>query len=136
MDPIVPRKLADMPPEEILRLPPCMDLDKFVLDRVLEGPVELLEETGVSVPMFSRNFGHAYPVLIKTVLDGQPITIHVDPVNFESAKAAGQIVRKTEVNTWRLEMGEYVGYGRSFPEAICKLAICKKFEIRGRHEKR
>jgi hypothetical protein len=128
---LTPRKLLDMPPDEILRLPPCMDLDRYILEKVLDGPLDLLEETGLTAPMFSRNLGHCYPVLIMCVVDGDPLTVSVDDSIYESAARAGQIVRKTEVKSWCVSSGNHKGYGRTFPEAVCKLAICKKFDIRG-----
>lgn len=126
---ITPRKISEMPPEEILRMYPCMDLDRYILEKVLEGPLELLDEVNVSSPMFSRNLGQCYPLLIMCVVDGDSITINVDEANFESAVAAGQMVRKNSIKTWCLSSGKYKSWGRTFPEAICKLAICRKFNI-------
>ena len=119
-----------MTPRDILKLPPCMDLDKYVLDKVLEGPVEAIQEFGVSIPSFSNNTGHCYPILVMLAVNGEPLNIVLDDAYFNIALRSEQVVRKNECKVWRVSNNKYVGFGRTFAEAVCKLAICVKFDIK------
>jgi hypothetical protein len=133
---IEPRKIGDMPPKEVLRLYPSIDLDKFVLDKVLDGPLDFIEETGASLPMFSQRLGACYPIIISLTNNNEELRIQSGLEFFAEAIVNGQMVRKTETVTWKVSDGKYVGYGRVLSEAICKLAICRKFDIVGAYEKR
>ena len=122
-----------MPPEEVLKFWPSMELDIWVFEKVLQGPYDVVEELRGAgmVPSFSRDFKVCYPLLIMAVMSSQDIKISVDEGAFYEAVSRGQMVRKNEIRTWRIKDGDIVGYGRTFPEALCKFMICKTFNIKG-----
>lgn len=128
-----PRKLLDMPPEEALKFYPSMELDIWVFDKVLQGPYDIVDELKANnaIPSFSREFKSCYPLLIMAIMASPKIEISVDEGAFHEAVMKGQMVRKNEIKLWRIRDGEIVGYGRTFPEAICKFMICRTFGIKG-----
>jgi hypothetical protein len=129
---IEPRKLFDMPPVEVLKFYPSLELDIYVFEKVLQGPFDVVAETrGLSmVPSFSRKFSDCYPLLIMAIMSSQRLEVSADEGAFVEAVRKGQIVRKNEIRTWKIKDGEFSGYGRTFPEALCKFMICKTFNIR------
>jgi hypothetical protein len=137
MSKLEPRKLLNMPVEEVLKFYPSMELDIYVFDKVLQGPYDIVEETrGLAmVPSFSRKFGDCYPLLIMAIMSSPKLEISADEGAFVEAVRKGQMVRKNEIRTWRVKDGDTVGYGRTFPEAICKFMICKTFNIKGTNVK-
>lgn len=127
-----PRKLLEMPPDEALKFYPSLELDIWVFEKVLQGPFDVVMETRGTgmVPSFSRKFSDCYPLLIMAIMSSPRLDISVDEGAFVEAVRKGQIVRKNEIKMWRIKDGDFVGYGRTFPEAICKFMICKTFEIK------
>ena len=133
MKKLEPRKLLAMPPEEALKFYPSMELDIYVFEKVLQGPFDVVKETrGLGmVPSFSRQFKDCYPLLIMAIMSSPKLEISADEGAFVEAVRLGQLVRKNEIRMWRIKDGDIVGYGRTFPEAICKFMICKTFDIKG-----
>ena len=130
--PIEPRKLLAMSPEEVLKFYPSMELDIWVFEKVLQGPFDIVEETrgAGAVPSFTRKFSDCYPLLIMAIMSCQKLEISADEGNFVEAVSLGQLVRKNDIRTWRVRDGDINGYGRTFPEALAKFMICKTFDIR------
>jgi hypothetical protein len=130
--PIEPRKLLAMPPEEVLKFYPSLELDIWVFEKVLQGPFDIVAETrgAGAVPSFTRKFSDCYPLLIMAIMSSQKIEISVDDGAFVEAVNLGQLVRKNAIQMWKVRDGDMVGYGRTFPEAIAKYMICKTFNIR------
>ena len=119
-------------PEEVLKFYPSLELDIWVFEKVLQGPFDIVEETknlGL-IPNFSRRFGDCYPLMIMAIMSSPNINISVDEGAFYEAIQKGQLVRKNEIKMWRVRDRDIVGYGRTFPEAICKFMICKTFNIK------
>ena len=132
MSKLEPRKLLDQPPEEMLKFYPSLELDIWLFEKVLLGPFDVVEETKNLniVPQFSRKFGDCYPLLIMAIMSSDKLEVSADEGAFAEAVRKGQMVRKNEIRTWRVKDGDLVGYGRTFPEAICKFMICKTFDIK------
>lgn len=131
--PIEPRKLMQMPAEEVLKFYPSMELDIWIFEKVLQGPYDVVEELrgGSVIPSFSREFKSCYPLLIMAVMSSPKLEVSADEGAFYEAVQKGQLVRSNAIRIWRVRDGEFVGFGRTFPEAICKFMICKTFGIRG-----
>lgn len=132
MSKLEPRKLFEMPPEDVLKFYPSLELDIYIFEKVLQGPYDIVEETRGSsmIPSFSRKFSDCYPLLIMAIMSSEKLEICADEGAFAEAVRKGQMVRKNEIRTWRIKDVDTVGYGRTFPEAICKFMICKTFNIR------
>ena len=134
MSKIEPRKLMDMPPREVLKFWPSMELDIYVFEKVLQGPFDVVEElrgAGI-VPSFSRDFKACYPLFIMAAMSHPKIEISANGSNFMEAISRGQMVRKNDITTWRVKDGDIVGYGRTLPESLVKFMICSTFNIRNK----
>ena len=132
MNPIEPRKLLAMPPEEVLKFWPSLELDIWIFEKVLQGPFDVVVEThgtGI-IPQFSRRFGDCYALLIMAIMSCPKLEISADEGSFVGAVKAGQLLRKNEIRMWSIKDGPFVGYGRTFPEAICKFMICRTYNIK------
>ena len=134
--PIVPRKLLDMPPEEVLKYHPSLELDVYVFEKILQGPFDIVEETKslALLPSFSRKFADCYPLLIMAIMAAEKLEISADEGVFAEAVRAGQMVRKNEIRCWRIKDGAISGYGRTFPEALCKYMVAKTFGIKDKKD--
>ena len=127
-----PRKLLDTPPAEALKFYPSFELDVYIFEKVLQGPFDVVAEVrGVNlIPSFSRKFSDCYPLLIMAIMSSPKLEISADEGAFVEAVRQGQLVRKNEIRVWRVRDGDIVGYGRTFPESLCKFMICKTFSIK------
>ncbi len=137
MTKLEPRKLLDMPVDEVLKFYPSMELDVYVFEKVLQGPFDVVEETKALhvLPQFSRKFSDCYPLLIMAIMSSEKLEVSADEGAFVEAVRRGQLVRKNEIRVWRVRDGDIVGYGRTFPEAICKFMICRTFGVRQKDAK-
>jgi hypothetical protein len=126
---IEPMRSQDIPYERAKALPPCLELDMFMFANILEGPDDmLLPENLGRMPGLSRKYGDSQMLLLKAVHELGRITIDVDPNLFEVAVEKGFFVRKTPCIVWRVASDDFVGYGRNFEEALCKLLMVAKYE--------
>jgi hypothetical protein len=119
-----------MSPGFALRLPPGPALDVFVYEYVLGGMIERGPTSGepVKLPACSRKFSSCHVILIKLIVEasGKDLVTSFGKQNFEAAKKGGFLAKPYVSPTWKVSLGEDIGYGRSFQEAICKLAIVIK----------
>lgn len=122
---IIIKPLLETDARTILMLAPCMDLDRYVLHHIMDAPPEA---SMVLSP--SMKFSDCYGILVKLVMEGSVLQVSFGEQNFDAAQRFGQVSRKNPIPMWRVSGGDYVGYGRNYQEAICKYAICKKFDIK------
>lgn len=124
MSEIKPMAVRDMPKARAIALPPSLELDLYMMLKVLDGPEDFAREENFGrLPGFSRRFGDAQMLLIKAINELGPLNFSMDPSYFPEAKAAGFFMRETPCVTWRVSCGSGVAYGRSFGEALCKMLI-------------
>ncbi len=112
---------AKITPELALALPPGIGLNMFVFDYVLGG----LAEDPNRVPNCSMTFGDCHMIMIKVMAENQESELGVSwgQQHFDAARGTGFVRVDKPVPAWKLTLGGAVGYGRSFQEAMCKLAI-------------
>ena len=124
---ITPLSVKHMPVERALALPPSMELDMYVFSNIVDGPDEMMQDENIGrLPSFSRKFGDCQMLLVKVVMELGQISVVMDPGLFGEAVAKGFMVRKTPCIVWRISAADFVGYGRNFEEALCKLLIVAK----------
>ena len=130
---------AKITAESALSMPPGLGLNVFVFEYVMGGLVERSapmygREAGQSaaseamrIPNCSMSFADCHMVLIKVMAERpDPATeLHVawGTEFFDMAKHCGFVLSEKSVPVWRLSLGTASAYGRSFQEAVCKLAI-------------
>ncbi len=122
------KPVLDSDPASVLLLPPCIDLDRYVLHHVLEAPAEFSVRLSPTM-----RFADCHAVLVKLSLEGCVLESSFGESNFNAAFLANQVARKNAIPMWRVSFGNHHGYGRNFEEALCKLAICRRFDIRRPH---
>jgi hypothetical protein len=118
-----------MPIERALALPPSLELDMYIFQHIIQGPEDMLEGMNIGrLPAFSRKFGDCQILLIKAIMELGCLSVICDPGYFHEAQLKGFMVRKTPCIVWRVsaQTDKYVGYGRNFEEALCKLHIYAK----------
>jgi hypothetical protein len=128
---------AKITPEMALASPPGLGLNVFVFEYVLGGVVERSapmygrdagqsdREEPYRIPNCSMLFGDCHMVMIKVMAENQEdeLVVSWGGQHFDAAKGLRFISSEKQVPVWRLSLGGGVAYGRSFQEAICKLAI-------------
>lgn len=131
MDPIRPFRATEIPVSRALALPPGLEFDLFFFSRVMDGPTEVIDMGGTgSLPQFSRSLAACGMVLVCIVMELGEFHVAMGPQFFHAALAAGFIERKKECPVWRINAGKLVSYGRTFPEALCKLLILARFPVK------
>jgi hypothetical protein len=96
----------------------------------MDGPQEIMQMEGASVlPQFSRSLAACGMVLVCIIMELGEFTVDMGPQYFHAALASGMIERKKECPVWRItsNKNKMVSYGRTFPEALCKLLILSRF---------
>lgn len=118
---------AKTTPEQALSLPPGMALNVFVFDYVLGG----LAEDPNRIPNCSMAFGDCHMILIKIMAENQEDVLGVSfgQQHYDAAKSCRFVLTEKPVPTWKVTLGSANGYGRSFQEAVCKLAIMLQIRI-------
>jgi hypothetical protein len=113
--------------EYALKLAPSPELDFFIFQYVFDGMIDVDDATKMPsqpIPSFSRRMHSIGAVIIRMTLPTmRKFSWSVSPDYFETAKKLGFVIRDNPVPVWRVENDDMVSYGRSFPEAVCKLAI-------------
>ena len=104
---------------------PSTDLDRWMFLRVLQGPGDF----GGFMPRVSQAFSECQPLVIQTIMTTGKITVELSMDFFGKAIAAGHLHKKNPCPIWKITSGEFIGYGRTFAEAMCKLAICRTYKI-------
>lgn len=117
-----------MPLDRALALPPCMDLDMYVWANVLEGPHDMLTGDKIgSLPGLSRSLGQCGPVLAMAMMEYGPLTMSVSSGHFMEAAEKGFVIRKRPCPMWKIHSaGGQEGFGRTFPESLCKFLMAAK----------
>ena len=106
-----------------------MELDVFIFEYIFDG---LIEKTGATsqVPSFSRRAEAAKMLLIRMFAENSGLVLRVKYGHewCDKAKASGQLVTERMLPVWVLsiENPEIEAYGRTYEEAVSKMAILFK----------
>jgi len=76
-------------------------------------------------------FGACHMILIKVMAENQENELGVQwgEQHFDQAKRSGFVLLEKPGPVWRLSLGVANAYGRSFQEAVCKLAIVLEMKL-------
>ena len=115
-------------PKEALLMFPSLDLDIYVFKNIFDGV--MLDGTN-KVPEFSKRSQTAHMLVVRLLMEnqGEELIITLNQENFYIALKLGFMVKKNPIPVWKVRLGKFVGYGRNFAEAMCKLMICSKFKL-------
>ncbi len=103
------------------------ELDWFVVSEVIEGH---LDEGDTMLPKVSQNFGSSNLVFSYILLNYGDVGVSLGERYFNEAVKYKFMFNKNPISVYKVSCLDKVAYGRSFSEAICKLAICLKFNLK------
>lgn len=116
-----------------LKLLPGFELDVFIFRYIFDGILETVNTPAGKrlerpIPSFSRRADAAKMLLIKMVMqaDLKQANIYFGNEWWDSGHLAGHLPFDKPFPTWKISIEGRSGYGRTFEEAICKLAIVTK----------
>lgn len=118
-------------PETYLSGRAGFQLDVFVFEYVLDGLVDGVRPE--QVPSFSRRAEAAKVLMIKMLMenpDEHMLVCFGD--HWDLARQAGQVVNDKPIKMWRVAIGNSVGFGKTYEEAVAKCAVVARMRERRR----
>jgi hypothetical protein len=122
-----PAKLQS--PKSALLLKPGFELDVFIYRYIFDGILEVVSSSAGQrlerpIPSFSRRADAAKSLLIKMAMENIGVSFEFTLGDFGAqAKGCGYITADNPPMAWQLRMDDYVSYGLTMEEAICKMSI-------------
>lgn len=113
---------SKLTPEQALACKAGLDLDVFVWEYVWDGQPG---DMGGQVPPFSRKADAAKMLMIRMFVDHGPFQMLVEHGTrmYRDAVSAGHVYDGPEIPVWYFAALGESGFGRTYEEALCKLAI-------------